>query len=83
MSVQHEQWGAQSKLAPTAYRPGVSEPYASPNGPPPPTGYGPTKETMDPYEGDRFRPRKRVNDPLVLLLFVAQVNVEARHTSGG
>ncbi|EIM79183.1 DUF580-domain-containing protein [Stereum hirsutum FP-91666 SS1] len=72
MSEQHEQWGAHSKLAPTAYQPGVSEPYVPPSGPPPPSGYGPTKETMDPYEGDRFKPRKTVNDPLVLLLFIAQ-----------
>lgn len=83
MSEQYEQWGAQSKLAPTAYQPGVSEPYVSPSGPPPPSGYGPTKENMDPYEGDRFKPRKRVNDPLVLLLFIAQVNGEVHYSCGG
>lgn len=75
MSEPHDQWGAQSKLAPTAYQPGVSEPYAAPSGPPPRNSYGPDKGAMDPYEGDRFKPKKRVNDPFVLLLFVAQVSV--------
>lgn len=83
MSEQHEQWGAHSKLAPTAYQPGVSEPYVPPSGPPPHSGYGPPKGTMDPYEGDRFKPRKRVNDPLVLLLFIAQVNDEVHYSNGG
>ncbi|CAK5265765.1 unnamed protein product [Mycena citricolor] len=38
---------------------------------------GPTSDayptdTKSPYENDRFRPKKRINDPIVLALFVAQ-----------
>ena len=58
------------------YAPGPTPNYAPQYAPPPgpPTdGYG--GDQKSPYEGDRFRPRKRVNDPLFLIFFVAQVRV--------
>ncbi|EPS94136.1 hypothetical protein FOMPIDRAFT_1153435 [Fomitopsis schrenkii] len=55
------------------YAPGPTPNYAPQYAPPagPPTdGFG--GDQKSPYEGDRFRPRKRVNDPLFLIFFVAQ-----------
>ena len=34
-------------------------------------------DTKSPYEGERFKPKKRINDPIFLILFIAQV----RHAS--
>ncbi|KAH9935626.1 plasma-membrane choline transporter-domain-containing protein [Fomitopsis serialis] len=48
--------------------PNYAPQYAPPAGPPP-NGYGDQKS---PYEGDRFRPRKRINDPLFLIFFLLQ-----------
>ncbi|KAF8625430.1 hypothetical protein AX15_005390 [Amanita polypyramis BW_CC] len=38
-----------------------------------PTPTQPTYNSKSPYEGDRFRPRKRVNDPILLVLFILQL----------
>ncbi|KAL5506999.1 PNS1 [Sanghuangporus vaninii] len=56
------------------YTPGVSQPYA-PGGPPPPEagGYGYNADVKNPYEGERFKPKKRVKDPVFLVLFIAQL----------
>ena len=63
------------------YNPGGSQPYAPPSGappsgyggpPPPNNGYGGEK---DPYEGDRFKPKKSFKDPIFLVLFIAQVRI--------
>ncbi|EPQ57025.1 DUF580-domain-containing protein [Gloeophyllum trabeum ATCC 11539] len=54
------------------YEPGTSQPYAQTNYPPygGDGGYG--GDVKNPYEGDRFKPKKRINDPIFLILFVAQ-----------
>ena len=51
--------------------------------PGPTPGYAPTYEynsgggyggdVKDPYEGGRFKPKKKVNDPILLIFFVLQV----------
>ncbi|KAJ7783184.1 plasma-membrane choline transporter-domain-containing protein [Mycena metata] len=56
--------------------------YPPPGGPPGPTPeyapqYAPPSEpffndTKSPYENDRFKPKKRINDPIVLILFILQ-----------
>lgn len=58
------------------YNPGMSQPYA-PSGPPAPYGgEGGFGSGLDksPYDGDRFKPKKRFNDPIFLILFIAQVS---------
>lgn len=58
------------------YNPGMSQPYA-PSGPPAPYGgEGGFGSDLDksPYDGDRFKPKKRFNDPIFLILFIAQVS---------
>ncbi|KAJ7170550.1 plasma-membrane choline transporter-domain-containing protein [Mycena crocata] len=42
--------------------------YAPPPGPPQPF----YSDTKSPYENDRFKPKKRINDPIVLVIFVLQ-----------
>jgi hypothetical protein len=32
-------------------------------------------DTKNPYEGDRFRPKKKINDPIFLILFILQVSL--------
>lgn len=59
--------------------PGPTPEYAPPNsgynqqwqaeGPPPPQQYGNGYE-KSPYEGGRFKPKKKINDPIFLILFV-------------
>ncbi|KAJ6499296.1 plasma-membrane choline transporter-domain-containing protein [Mycena sanguinolenta] len=50
--------------------PGPTPQYAAPQyAPPPEPFYGDTKS---PYENGRFKPKKRINDPIVLVLFVLQ-----------
>ncbi|KAI0051823.1 hypothetical protein FA95DRAFT_140853 [Auriscalpium vulgare] len=66
------QWGAQRQHANPAYnnpayQPGQSQPYA----PPQPPVYNQNEKS--PYEGDRFKHKKRINDPLPLILFILQV----------
>lgn len=58
------------------YNPGMSQPYA-PSGPPAPYGgEGGFGSGLDksPYDGDRFKLKKRFNDPIFLILFIAQVS---------
>lgn len=43
--------------------------YAPPPGPPP-QAYG--SDQKSPYEGGRFTPKKRIHDPIFLVLFIAQ-----------
>ncbi|TFK44695.1 plasma-membrane choline transporter-domain-containing protein [Crucibulum laeve] len=55
---------------------GYNAAYYPPQGAPPQqppyefNGYG--GDGKDPYEGDRFKPKKRINDPIFLILFVLQ-----------
>ena len=58
------------------YNPGPSGPYASSQGPPTGDfsgGFG--GDVKNPYEGERFKPKKRIKDPIFLLLFIAQVRL--------
>lgn len=67
-----DQWGAQQgykSFAPPGPSPGYSQPYAQPINPPPQFN----EDTKSPYEGGRFQPKKRVNDPIFLVLFILQV----------
>ena len=52
------------------YAPPQSEQYAY-------GGQGPSYggDTKSPYEGERFKPKKRINDPIFLILFIAQVSL--------
>ncbi|TFY79944.1 hypothetical protein EWM64_g4068 [Hericium alpestre] len=61
------QWGAQPQPG-GVYQPGPTRPYVHP--PPPKAGYN--EEPKSPYEGDRFKPRKTFNDPLIAILFILQ-----------
>ncbi|KAI0369721.1 DUF580-domain-containing protein [Pilatotrama ljubarskyi] len=57
--------------------PGPAPVYAQSYAPPPPQpaygqgGYG--GDYKSPYEGERFKPKKRINDPIFLILFIAQL----------
>ncbi|KAF9012317.1 plasma-membrane choline transporter-domain-containing protein [Cyathus striatus] len=56
--------------------PGPQPNYAQNYYPPAEQGYsfnGYGSDAKDPYEGDRFKPKKRINDPIFLVLFVAQL----------
>jgi hypothetical protein len=68
-----QQAGYQQMASPN---PGYSAPYA-PSGPPPQaynnSGYGGGGGEKDPYANGRFKPEKRVNDVVVLVLFVGQL----------
>lgn len=72
MSHNDQQWGSQPQAAPQyqpPYHPGQSQPYAQPYQ----SGaqqYG--SDPKSPYEGDRFKPKTRINDPIFLILFLAQ-----------
>lgn len=72
-----DQWGAQynnNGYNNAGPNPGYSQTYAPPPGPP--QGYPPPQGEYDqksPYEGDRFKPKKRINDPIILILFVLTV----------
>ncbi|CCM05448.1 uncharacterized protein FIBRA_07667 [Fibroporia radiculosa] len=53
--------------------PNYAEPYA-PSGAPPDTDFGNGfSDPKSPYEGDRFKPRKRINDPFFLIVFMLQL----------
>ncbi len=64
------------------YQP-VSEPNYDPNygqptyyPPPDANAYGQPyypNDVKDPYDGGRFKPKKTINDPIFLILFVLQV----------
>lgn len=55
--------------------PGPTQPYA------PPYDYNnnnvskPGGDYKDPYSGDRFKPKKKINDPIFLILFILQVPI--------
>lgn len=40
-----------------------------------PTPTQPTYHSKSPYEGDRFRPTKRINDPIFLVFFILQASI--------
>ncbi|KAI6040322.1 plasma-membrane choline transporter-domain-containing protein [Pisolithus marmoratus] len=71
-----DQWGAQQgyKTIPGP-NPGYSQPYAETGNPPAPYPYQTYDQgdTKSPYEGGRFQPKKRVNDPIFLILFILQL----------
>ena len=81
-------WGQSSPPHPYqpvyAPAPGPSAPYAEPYVPPAEYAYGYGQGGGDqssyggdhksPFEGDRFKPKKRINDPIFLILFIAQVS---------
>ncbi|KAK7472552.1 pH nine-sensitive protein 1 [Stygiomarasmius scandens] len=48
--------------------PGPTPAYGQPYQPP--TEY--SADVKDPYQGDRFKPKKRINDPIFLALFILQ-----------
>jgi len=51
----------------SAPSPGFTPAYGAPH-------EGPSYyDSKSPYEGDRFKPKKRINDPVFLILFVLQV----------
>jgi hypothetical protein len=69
-----KQWAADEQQplhGQMSYNPGPSEPYAPQYYPPPNQSY--PQETKSPYEGDRFKPKNKVNDPIFLVLFILQV----------
>ncbi|KAF7964692.1 hypothetical protein HWV62_4171, partial [Athelia sp. TMB] len=73
MSYQ-DQWGGQS---PQGYSNGAGpNPGYAPNyAPPPQAPYQQNPyngEQKSPYDGDRFKPKKRLNDPIFLVFFVLQ-----------
>jgi hypothetical protein len=57
--------------------PGYTPNYYPPPGPPQPyqeqAGYN--ADQKSPYEGDRFKPKKRINDPIFLIFFLLQVSL--------
>ncbi len=68
------QWSQpQQGYVPVGPNPGYAPQYAPTYEQPPPQGqvYGDSK---DPYEGDRFKPKKTINDPVFLTLFIIQVS---------
>ncbi|KAI0812718.1 plasma-membrane choline transporter-domain-containing protein [Irpex lacteus] len=58
------------------YAPQYAPPSYPPNDYPAPSGYPPNdypSDSKSPYEGGRFAPKKRLNDPIFLLLYVITV----------
>ncbi|KAH9946970.1 DUF580-domain-containing protein [Amylocystis lapponica] len=64
-----QQQGYEPVYGQPALHPGPTPNYAEPL-PPPSYVDGDNKS---PYEGDRFRPKKRINDPIFLIFFVLQL----------
>ncbi len=64
---------------PPSYNPGPSapSPYA-PSGQYGEYGQGPPAIEKNPYEGQRLKPKRRINDPIFLVLFIAQVSWASR-----
>jgi len=48
--------------------PGPTPQYAPPLQP-----YNNNGDVKNPYEGDRFKPKKKINDPIFLIFFILQV----------
>lgn len=78
-SVAMSSW--QPSASPNGYQPvyGAPDPGPAPYyaqtsyaPPPPQPGYG--GDSKSPYAGERFKPKKRINDPIFLILFIAQVS---------
>ncbi|CAL1707153.1 unnamed protein product [Somion occarium] len=75
------QWGAQpGHTYSPVYQPGPTPQYGQPGYPFPPTSVPPPAEYgggygadhKSPFEGDRFKPKKRVNDIFFLIFFILQ-----------
>ncbi|KAI0062896.1 DUF580-domain-containing protein [Artomyces pyxidatus] len=62
---------SQSQRQPGRPQPYAPNPYA-PNQPPPPPEYHQGYGEKSAYEGDRFKQRKVLNDPLILIFFILQ-----------
>jgi hypothetical protein len=85
----NEQWGGQagSQGYHPMYEPGPqSQPYATQYAPPqgPPQGYGAgySADQKNPYAGERFKPKKRVNDIFFLILYILTVGEVAVSIQG-
>lgn len=75
-TYQNQQWGP----PPQAYPPHnqATAPYPGPTptyGQPIPQQQPFVSDTKNPYEGDRFKPKKRINDPFFLVFFILQVGM--------
>lgn len=73
-------WGQPRGAYQPVYAPGPTPNYAETYAPPSQGSYaydqgyrGGYADQKSPYEGDRFRPKKRINDPVFLILFIAQL----------
>lgn len=53
--------------------PSPSQPYAAPQVNPPVVGFSDYKAKTDEY-GERFKPKRKINDIAFLILFIAQVS---------
>ncbi len=67
-----DQWGGQPYEP--VYQPGPQPQYGGPSYAPPPPNNGYSLDQKSPYEGGRFAPKKRINDPIFLVLFILQVS---------
>ncbi|PSS37822.1 hypothetical protein PHLCEN_2v290 [Hermanssonia centrifuga] len=65
-----DQWGGQPYEP--VYQPGPQPQYGGPSYAPPPPNNGYSLDQKSPYEGGRFAPKKRINDPIFLVLFILQ-----------
>lgn len=81
------QWGAQPNYDAnyqSVYQPGPTPQYGQPAYPqpsgPPPAEYD--GDYKSPYEGDRFKPKKKVNDIFFLIFFILQVRAPLSPSRG-
>lgn len=78
-----DQWGAQPQAPPQGYipnagpNPGYSSEYAPYSSAPQAPLIGPYNDVKSPYEGDRFKPKKKLNDPVFFVLFILQVRIRS------
>lgn len=80
---QNPQWGSQDPgqgpyqpMQNNYPAPGYPPQYAPPPQPPVQQQYNPGGgDSKSPYEGNRFKPQKRINDPIFLILFILQVSI--------
>ncbi|KAL0955969.1 hypothetical protein HGRIS_002152 [Hohenbuehelia grisea] len=68
------QWGAQPQqpYMPVGPSPGYTPQYNTTYAPPPPQQPA-YNDAKSPYDGDRFKPKKRINDPIFLIFFILQL----------
>ena len=62
---------------PQMYAPQYAPPSYPPNDYPAPSGYPPNEYPSDeksPFEGGRFAPKKKINDPIFLALYIITVS---------